>query len=82
MRVFIGLLGAVCFFAGASSALGDTACEKCTHEMQVQYRACLRNGKDQATCGKEEQAAAQACVAICNHRSSDPAGQRTPPGSS
>jgi hypothetical protein len=66
MKVLTGLLGAVCFLAGAHSALGDAACEKCTHEMQVQYRACLRSGKDQATCGKEQQSAAQACVAICN----------------
>jgi hypothetical protein len=66
MKVLTGLLGAACFLAGTGNALGDAACEKCTHEMQVQYRACLRGGKDQATCGKEQQAAAQACVAICN----------------
>jgi len=71
MKVPTALLGAVSFFAGASSALGDAACEKCTHEMLMQYRACLRSGKDHATCGKEEQAAAQACVAICN-RSANP----------
>lgn len=66
MKVLIGLLGAMTFLAGANSALGDAACQKCTHDMQVQYRACLRSGRDQAACGKEEQAAAQACVAICN----------------
>jgi hypothetical protein len=66
MKVLTGLLGAVCFLAAAGNAFGDAACEKCTHEMQVQYRACLRSGKDQATCGKEQQEAAQACVAICN----------------
>jgi len=67
MKVLTVLLGAVSFFAGASSALGDAACEKCTHEMQMQYRACVRSGKDQATCSKEQLVAAQACVAICNH---------------
>jgi len=65
MKVLIGLLGAVSFLAGASSALGDVACEKCTHDYQVQYRACLRSGKDQATCNKEKQAAMQTCVEIC-----------------
>jgi hypothetical protein len=80
MKVLMGLLGAVSFLAGANSAFGDAACQKCTHEIQVQYRNCLRIGKDQATCGKEEQAAAQACVTICNPKSSDPASQRTPPG--
>lgn len=68
MKVLIGLLGAVSFLAGAGSALGDAACEKCTHKMQVDYRTCLRNGKDQATCSKEQQAAAQACVVICNSK--------------
>ncbi|HEX3397974.1 MAG TPA: hypothetical protein VHS76_14825 [Steroidobacteraceae bacterium] len=66
MKVLMGCLGAVAFLAGASSALGDAACEKCTHEMQVQYRTCLRNGKDQATCSKEQMTAAQACIEICN----------------
>jgi hypothetical protein len=68
MKVFVGLLGAVSFLAGAGSALGTTACEKCTHDFQAQYRACLRDGKDKATCGKEQQAAMQACVAICNSK--------------
>jgi len=80
VKVLIGLLGAVSFLAAANSASGDAACEKCTHEMQVQYRNCLRSGKDQATCSKEQQAAAQACVTICNTKSSEPSGQRTPPG--
>jgi hypothetical protein len=66
MKILTGLLGAVFFLAGAGTALGDAACEKCTQNMQVQYRSCLHSGKDPATCGKEEQAAAQACVAICN----------------
>jgi hypothetical protein len=66
MKVLIGFLGALSFLAGASSALGDVACQKCTHDMQVQYRACMRSGKDQATCSKEQQTAAQACVAICS----------------
>ena len=66
MKLFMGLLGMVSFFAGANSALGDAACQKCTHDMQVQYRTCLRSGKDQATCSKQQQAAAQACITICN----------------
>ena len=69
MKVLMGFLGALSYLAGAGSALGDAACEKCTHEMQVQYRNCLRSGKDQATCSKEQLAAAQACIAICNHES-------------
>jgi len=72
MKVLIGFLGALSFLAGAGSALGDAACEKCTHDMQVQYRTCLRSGKDQATCGKEQQAAAQACVVICNTKAAAP----------
>lgn len=80
MKVLIGLGGAL-FLVAATGAWGNAACEKCTHEMQVQYRSCLRSGKDQATCGKEEQAAAQACLVICNPKSTDPE-QRTPPGSS
>jgi hypothetical protein len=66
MKVLTGLLGAVLFLAGAGSALGDPACQKCTHDMQVQYRDCLKNGRAQAVCAKEEQEAAQKCVAICN----------------
>jgi hypothetical protein len=66
MKLFAGLLGTVAFFAGASGALGDAKCQKCTHEMQVQYRKCLKSGKDQAACAKEQLEAAQVCVAICN----------------
>jgi hypothetical protein len=66
MKALIGLIGAMSFLAGVSTAFGSPACEKCTHEMQVQYRTCLRNGRDQATCGREQQEAALACVAICN----------------
>jgi hypothetical protein len=68
MKVLMGLLGAVSFLAGAGSALGNQACEKCTHDFQVQYRTCLREGKDKATCSKEQQAAMQACVVICNSK--------------
>jgi hypothetical protein len=66
MKLLVGLLGTVYFLAGASTALGDVPCQKCTHDMQVQYRKCLKGGKDQATCTKEEQEAARVCVAICN----------------
>jgi hypothetical protein len=66
MKIFVVLIGALSFLAGANGARADAACEKCTHNMQVQYRTCLRDGKDQATCNKEQQVAAQACVVICN----------------
>jgi hypothetical protein len=72
MKLLVGLLGAVSFFAGASSALGDAACQKCTHDMQVQYRTCMKSGKDQAICGKEQLTAAQACIAICNTKAAPP----------
>jgi hypothetical protein len=72
MKVLIGFLGALSFLAGAGSALGDAACQKCTHDMQVQYRNCLRNGKDQATCSKEQLTAAQACITICNTKVAKP----------
>jgi hypothetical protein len=65
MKMLAGLLGAVSFLAAASSALGDAACEKCTHDFQVRYRTCLREGKDKATCSKEQEAAMQACLVIC-----------------
>jgi hypothetical protein len=68
MKMLIGFFGAACFLAGAGTALGDEPCQKCTHDMQVQYRECLRSGQAQATCTKEEQEAAQKCVAICNHK--------------
>ncbi len=66
MKLLAGLLGTAALFAGAGAALGDAKCQKCTHEMQVQYRNCLRSGKDQAVCAKEQLEAAQVCVAICN----------------
>lgn len=79
MKILIGLLGGVLFLSAANGAWANAACEKCTHEMQVQYRSCLRT-KDQATCTKEEQAAAQACLVICNPKSPEP-GERTPSSS-
>jgi hypothetical protein len=79
MKMLIGVLGGALFLSVANGAWGNAACEKCTHEMQVQYRTCLRT-KDQATCSKEEQAAAQACLVICNPKSADP-GERTQPSS-
>ena len=66
MKVLMGLLGAVSILGGASSAFGDAACQKCTHEMQVEYRKCMQSGKAQETCTKEQQQAAQICVAMCN----------------
>jgi hypothetical protein len=66
MKLFMRIVGAAAFLAGAGSAWGDAACEKCTHEMQVQYRECLKSGRAQAVCTKEEQDAAQKCITICN----------------
>jgi hypothetical protein len=66
MKVLIGILGTLSFLAGATTALSDVPCEKCTHEMQVKYRECLRSGKTQAACSEEQQKAALACVQICS----------------
>ena len=41
MKKLAGFLAAVTFFAATSAALADAACQKCTHDMQVQYRKCL-----------------------------------------
>ena len=65
MKVLLSLLGAALFLAGASTAFGGGDCQKCTHDFQVQYRACRQSGKDQETCSVQQQAAAQACVKIC-----------------
>lgn len=66
MKVLMGLLGAVPLLAGVSSAWGDVPCQKCTHDMQVQYRKCMESKKPQETCTKEQLEAAQRCVAVCN----------------
>jgi hypothetical protein len=66
MKVLMGIFGMVSFLAGANSAFGDVPCQKCTHDMQVQYRKCLESKKSQETCAKEELEAAKICVAICN----------------
>jgi hypothetical protein len=66
MKVLMGLLGAVSLLAGANSAFGDVHCQKCTHDMQVQYRKCIDSKKPQETCAQEELEAAKICVAICN----------------
>jgi hypothetical protein len=79
MRMLIGLLGTMAFLAGGSGALGDVPCQKCTHDMQVQYRKCMQSGKAQETCTKEEQETAQKCVAICNPKPIEPASQPAPP---
>ena len=59
------LFAAVSLLVGTSTALADSECEKCTHELQVKYRECRQKGRDQDTCSKEGQAAAQACVVTC-----------------
>jgi hypothetical protein len=79
MKVLMGLVGIVCLLAAANSALGDVPCQKCTHDMQVQYRKCIQSGKAQETCTKEEQETAQICVAICNPKPVEPASQPVPP---
>lgn len=68
MKMLFGLLGAVCLLTGAGAAFADTECEKCTHDLQVKYRECRQKGRDQDTCSKEGQAAAQACVVTCQTR--------------
>jgi hypothetical protein len=68
MKMLLGFLGTVSLLAAASTAFADIECEKCTHDLQVKYRECRQKGRDQDTCGKEGQAAAQACVATCQAR--------------
>jgi len=70
MQVLIGLVSAACLLTGAM-AFADSPCEKCTHDIQVQYRACRQSGKDQATCSQEGQARAQACVVTCQRKTPD-----------
>jgi hypothetical protein len=66
MKVLMGLLGAVSLLAGANAASADARCQKCTQDMQVQYRKCIDSKKPQETCAQEELEAAKICVAICN----------------
>jgi hypothetical protein len=73
MKMLIGLIGAACMLSG-TTALADSPCEKCTHDIQVQYRACRQSGKDQATCSQEGQARAQACVVTCQKK--EPEGKQ------
>jgi hypothetical protein len=72
MKILAGFLAAAALFAATSAALADAACQKCTHDMQVQYRKCLQSGKDQAACAKEEQDTAQKCITVCNTSVKDP----------
>jgi hypothetical protein len=67
MKLFIGFFGAVAILGGAGSASGDVPCQKCTHNMEVQYRECLQSGRAHEICAKQEQEAAQKCLAICKH---------------
>jgi hypothetical protein len=69
MKLFMVILGAVVFLGGAGSAWGDAACQKCTHDMQVQYRDCLKSGRAQADCTKEEQDTARKCISVCKTQS-------------
>jgi hypothetical protein len=66
MKLLMGFLGAVSLLAVANSAFADAPCQKCTHDMQVQYRKCMDTKKSQEVCTKEELEAAKICVAICN----------------
>jgi hypothetical protein len=65
MKVLLSFLGGALFLTGATTALGGGDCQKCTHDLQVQYRACLQSGKGQETCNEQQQTAARACVKIC-----------------
>ena len=68
MKRLLGFLGAVSLLAAATTAFADSQCERCTHDLQVKYREFRQKGRDQDTCGKEGQAAAQACVVTCQAR--------------
>jgi hypothetical protein len=65
MKVPSSFLGGALFLVGATTALGGGDCQKCTHDLQVQYRECLKSGKAQEMCNEQQQAAARACVKIC-----------------
>jgi homoserine dehydrogenase len=65
MKPLERVLFAACILLVAEAAFGNEACEKCTRDVQAQYAKCLQSGKDQVTCNKEQQAAAQACANIC-----------------
>jgi hypothetical protein len=65
MKALLGFFGALAVFAMTTAAFADSECHKCTHDLQVKYRECRQKGRDQDTCSKEGQAAAQACVATC-----------------
>jgi len=66
MKTLLGFLGPMSLLMFAGGAWGDAPCQKCTHDMEVEYTKCMRSGKDKNVCSDEQQAAALACVAICN----------------
>ena len=68
MKLFLGFFGAAVLLGAATAAFADAECQKCTHDLQIKYRECRQKGRDQDTCSKEEQAAARACVVICQAR--------------
>ncbi len=76
MKTFLGFLTAAALAAGA--AFGDVPCQKCTHDMQVQYRECLKSGRPQATCVNEEQDAARKCVTVCSINKLPPSAAERP----
>lgn len=65
MKPLVRILLASAFLLVAGGAFANEACEKCTRDVQAQYAKCLQSGKDQVTCNKEQQAAAQACANTC-----------------
>jgi hypothetical protein len=67
MKILPSFLGVALFLVGAAAALGDGACQQCTRDLQVKYRACRQSGKDQATCRQEQRAAVHACVTTCQN---------------
>ena len=64
--LFAGLFAALILIGAVGGALADAVCQKCTHDMQLQYRECLQKGHAQEVCAKQELEAAQKCVAVCN----------------
>ncbi|HTD73001.1 MAG TPA: hypothetical protein VK652_05705 [Steroidobacteraceae bacterium] len=65
MKVLLSLLAGTLFLAAATTALAGGDCQKCTHDLQVQYRECLKSGKAQEMCNEQQQASARACIKIC-----------------
>lgn len=58
----LALIAAILLAAAPSSSFADQkACEDCINKVRAQLAECLKT-KDQVTCNKENQQAAQACA--------------------